>query len=162
MIRYTGHVAISLNINGEQREVVVRPADTLLRVLREQLGLTGTKLGCENGDCGACTVLLNVQPVKSCMLLAVEVEGDTITTIEGLTETPVQQSFLEEAGFQCGFCTPGMVLKTVSLLAKNPNPTEKEIREELEGNICRCTGYAKIVQAVKNACQTMEDASRTP
>jgi carbon-monoxide dehydrogenase small subunit len=151
MTRYTGHVAISLNINGEQREVVVRPADTLLRVLREQLGLTGTKLGCENGDCGACTVLLNGQPVKSCMLLAVEVEGDTITTIEGLTESPVQQSFLEEAGFQCGFCTPGFLLNAQALLNTHPNPEDETIRIWLEANLCRCTGYEGIARAIKSA-----------
>ena len=151
MIRYTGHIAIKLDINSEQREVVVRPADTLLRVLREQLGLTGTKLGCENGDCGACTVLLNGQPVKSCMLLAVEVEGEAITTIEGLKKTPVQQAFLEEAGFQCGFCTPGFLLNAQVLLNTHPNPDDEIIRTWLEANLCRCTGYEGIARAIKSA-----------
>jgi carbon-monoxide dehydrogenase small subunit len=157
MIHYKNHVAITLNINGEARKVVVRPADTLLRVLRENLGLRGSKLGCENGDCGACTVLVNGQPVKSCMLLAVEVEGEEIRTIEGMRATPTQEAFLAEAGFQCGFCTPGFILNTHALLESNPNPDDAKIRLWLESNLCRCTGYEGIERAVKSAIRNQGD-----
>lgn len=157
MIHYKNHVAITLNVNDEERKVVVRPADTLLRVLRENLGLRGSKLGCENGDCGACTVLVNGQPVKSCMMLAVEVAGENIRTIEGLTATATQDAFLKEAGFQCGFCTPGFLLNTHALLESDPNPNDDTIRIWLESNLCRCTGYEGIERAVKSAIQNTSD-----
>jgi len=148
MITYKHHAAISLRVNGATREVVVRPADTLLHVLREALGLTGTKVGCENGDCGACTVLLDGKPVKSCMVLAVEVEGAEITTIEGLSNTPIQKAFLAEAGYQCGFCTPGFIVNAYALLKAHPHPDPQTIRTWLDGNLCRCTGYEGIRRAI--------------
>lgn len=148
MISYTHFAAISLQVNGETREVVVRPADTLLHVLRGALGLTGTKVGCENGDCGACTVLLDGKPVKSCMVLAVEVEGIAITTIEGLSGTAIQQAFLEEGGYQCGFCTPGFIVSAYALLKAHPHPDPETIRMWMDGNLCRCTGYEGIQKAI--------------
>ncbi len=156
MITYRGHAAVKLSVNGEVREAVVRPADTLLHVLRDRLGLTGAKAGCENGDCGACTVLLDGKPVKSCMVLAVEAEGMEITTIEGLSDTPVQRAFLEEAGFQCGFCTPGFILNAHALLAAHPRPDRETIRDWLESNLCRCTGYEGIENAVASASAPRE------
>jgi len=153
MIHYKEYAAVKLRINGEDRKVVVRPADTLLRTLREHLGLRGSKLGCENGDCGACTVLVDGKPVKSCMILAVELEGRDILTIEGLSGTTSQEAFLKEAGFQCGFCTPGFVLNTHALLESDPNPDDATIRLRLESNLCRCTGYEGIERAVKSAAR---------
>ena len=155
MKELTGTVELVLNVNGEERRAAVRPGDTLLRVLREKLGLTGAKCGCENGDCGACTVLLNGQPVKSCMILAVECEGLPITTIEGLRDHPVQQAFMEENGFQCGFCTPGMIMNAVALLAAHPEPDEAADREWLQSNLCRCTGYEGIRNALARARQLL-------
>lgn len=151
MKHYSGHVAIQLVVNGESHEVVVRPADTLLRVLREKLGLTGTKIGCENGDCGVCTVLVNGKPVKSCMILAVEVEGGNITTIEGLKDPDVQKAFLEEGGFRCGFCTSGFLVNVHALLETEPEPDEATIREWMQSNLCRCTDYENIHRAVNAA-----------
>jgi len=152
---------IKLNINGEKRKVMVRPADTLLRVLREKLGLTGAKIGCENGDCGACTVLINGKPVKSCMTLALDVKDKEIITIEGLEETAIQEGFLEKAGFQCGFCTPGFLMNSYALLEKHDNPDDETIKEWLQSNLCRCTGYEGIREAVqyaiKNKNKTKED-----
>jgi len=146
---------IDLRINGEVREVVVEPRTTLLHVLREELGLTGTKEGCSAGDCGACTVLMDGKPVSSCLVLAVEAEGKEITTIEGLGQNgrihPLQQAFLDRHAVQCGFCTPGMILTSKALLDRNPLPTEGEVREAISGNLCRCTGYVKIVEAVLSA-----------
>ena len=156
MITYRGYAALKLSVNGEVREAVVRPADTLLHVLRDRLGLTGAKAGCENGDCGACTVLLDGKPVKSCMVLAVETEGLEITTIEGLSDTPVQRAFLEEAGFQCGFCTPGFILNAHALLAAHPSPDRETIRDWLESNLCRCTGYEGIENAIAAASAPRE------
>ena len=156
MKEYHGWTEIELTINGGSRKAVVKPADTLLKVLREQLGLQGPKLGCENGDCGACTVLADGVPVKSCMILAVECESTEITTIEGLKETPVQQAFVEEAGFQCGYCTPGFVLNMHSLLRHHPQPDEETAREWLESNICRCTGYENIEKALRTAVRKEE------
>ena len=158
MIHHKGYVSITLHVNGERREVIIRPADTLLRVLREQLGLTGTKIGCENGDCGACTVLINGKPIKSCMVLAVEVTDNEITTIEGLSETAIQEAFLEEGGFQCGFCTSGFLLNAYALLENHPEPDDNEIRLWLEGNLCRCTGYEGIKLAVKTAIKKKKDS----
>ena len=151
MKELTGTIELVLNVNGEERRAAVRPGDTLLRVLREKLGLTGAKCGCENGDCGACTVLLDGKPVKSCMILAVECEDAAVTTIEGLRDHPVQQAFAEENGFQCGFCTPGMILNAAALVAAHPEPDEATDREWLQSNLCRCTGYEGIRQALARA-----------
>ena len=153
MKELTGTAELVLNVNGEERRVAVRPGDTLLRVLREKLGLTGAKCGCENGDCGACTVLLDGKPVKSCMILAVECDGIPITTIEGLRDHPVQQAFMEENGFQCGFCTPGMILNAAALVEAHPEPDEAADREWLQSNLCRCTGYEGIRNALARARQ---------
>ncbi|NCC94439.1 MAG: (2Fe-2S)-binding protein, partial [Opitutae bacterium] len=139
-----GTVELILHVNGEERRTAVRPGETLLRVLREQLGLTGAKCGCENGDCGACTVLLDGRPVKSCMVLAVECDDTAITTIEGLRDHPVQKAFAEENGFQCGFCTPGQILNAAALLDAHPEPDEAADREWMQSNLCRCTGYEGI------------------
>jgi carbon-monoxide dehydrogenase small subunit len=151
MREYRGWTEITLTINGKPRKAVVKPAETLLKVLRERLGLQGSKLGCENGDCGACTVLADSIPVKSCMILAVECEEIELTTIEGLEETPTQQAFLQEAGFQCGFCTPGFILNMHSLLQHHPQPDAQTARAWLESNICRCTGYENIERALHRA-----------
>ncbi len=146
---------VALTVNGERREVEVEPRDLLVYVLRERLGLTGTNVGCDTSSCGACTVLVEGESVKSCTMLGVQAEGLEITTIEGLAANgelhPVQQAFHEHHGLQCGYCTPGMVMATVSLLAEQPRPSEEEIREALEGNLCRCTGYHNIVKAVQQA-----------
>lgn len=143
---------IRLTINGEEMELAVAPNLTLTDLLRYELGLTGTKKGCDVGDCGACTVILDGKPVNSCLVLAVQANGKSITTIEGV-ETgkglhPLQQSFIDHGSIQCGFCTPGMILSAKSLLEKNPHPNEAEVRRALSGNLCRCTGYQKIVEAI--------------
>ena len=151
MKELSGIAEIVLRVNGEERRAAVRPGDTLLRVLREKLGLTGAKCGCENGDCGACTVLLDGKPVKSCMILAVECEDAAVTTIEGLRDHPVQQAFAEENGFQCGFCTPGMILNAAALVAAHPETDEATDREWMQSNLCRCTGYEGIRNALAAA-----------
>src|SRR4029079_6278461 len=139
---------VTTTINGRQTEFLCEPRQTLLEVLRETLDLTGTKEGCSNGNCGACTVLMNGRPVVSCLVLAVEAEGAVLETIEGVAPAegldPVQQAFLENAALQCGICTPGFIMSTKALLHENPDPSEKEIRFYLSGNLCRCTGYDKI------------------
>jgi aerobic carbon-monoxide dehydrogenase small subunit len=141
-----------LKVNGEERVVVVEPRQTLLEILRNDLGLTGTKEGCGNGNCGTCTVLLDGKAVSSCLVLAVEAEGQEITTIEGLAQAgkihPLQQAFIEEGAIQCGFCSPGMILTAKAFLDSNPHPTEAQIRQAISGNLCRCTGYDKIVRAI--------------
>ena len=146
---------IAMTVNGAGREAEVEPRELLVYFLRETLGLTGTTVGCDTSSCGACTVLLDGESVKSCTLLAVQADGREVTTIEGLARNgalhPVQQAFHEQHALQCGFCTPGMVLATVSLLAESPSPSEDEIRLALEGNLCRCTGYHNIVKAVQAA-----------
>jgi aerobic carbon-monoxide dehydrogenase small subunit len=142
---------MTFRVNGEDRSVVVRPGDTLLHVLRRSLGLTGTKLGCENGDCGACTVQRDGVPIKSCYTLALDVADCEITTIEGLRETPVQRAFVDEYGFQCGYCTPGFVMNADALVRSRPDADDATMREWLESNICRCTGYETIERAVKKA-----------
>ncbi len=146
---------VSLAVNGVRHEVDLEPRELLVYVLRERLGLTGTNVGCDTSSCGACTVLLNGESVKSCTLLGVQADGMELTTIEGLADNgnlhPVQQAFHEQHGLQCGYCTPGMVMAAVSLLAENPDPSEDEIRHGLEGNLCRCTGYQNIVKAVRAA-----------
>lgn len=143
---------VSATINGDQVQFLCEPRQTLLEVLRDQLDLTGTKEGCSNGNCGACTVLLDGRPVTSCLVLAVEAEGTEIRTIEGVAcgghLDAVQQAFLEGAALQCGICTPGFIMQTEALLTENPHPSEEDVRFYLAGNLCRCTGYDKIVRAV--------------
>ena len=150
---------ITLNINGAKREVRVEPRALLVHVLRDTLDLTGTHVGCDTSQCGACTVLVDGRAIKSCAMLAVQAVGRQVTTIEALGGDglhPVQQAFWEKHGLQCGFCTPGMIMTAVDLLQRNPNPTEAEIRHGLEGNICRCTGYQNIVKAVQYAAENMK------
>ncbi|MCC7421775.1 MAG: (2Fe-2S)-binding protein [Planctomycetaceae bacterium] len=146
---------ISATINGKQEEFLCEPRQTLLEVLRDTLQLTGTKEGCSNGNCGACTVLMNGRPVVSCLVFAVEAEGAALETVEGVAPNDglhaIQKAFLENAALQCGICTPGFIMSTKALLAENPNPSEEEIRFFLAGNLCRCTGYDKIVRAVQDA-----------
>ena len=149
---------ISVNVNGKPQERDVEPRTLLVHFLREQLGLTGTHIGCETTICGACTVHLDGRAVKSCTMFAVQVDGRNVTTVEGLAADaehlhPVQTGFWEEHGLQCGYCTPGMIMTTSALLAENPNPSEAEIRHAIEGNICRCTGYQQIVNAVQHAAK---------
>jgi carbon-monoxide dehydrogenase small subunit len=150
---------VNARINGEDYELYTDPHRTLLEVVRDTIGLTGTKEGCGTGDCGACTVLLDGKPVNSCLVLAPEVDGQEVTTIEGLASEgrlhPVQQAFVSESGLQCGICTPGMVMSAVALLRRNPEPTETEIRYAIAGNLCRCTGYDKIVRAIEVAAGAM-------
>jgi carbon-monoxide dehydrogenase small subunit len=145
---------IRLIVNGQPYEVAVKPSDSLLHVLRDKLGLKGTKNGCNVGDCGACTVLIDGKPVRSCLMLAVKARGKEITTIEGLADAngalhPLQKAFVEHGAIQCGFCTPGMILTAKALLDENPQPSEEEIRNSMAGNLCRCTGYTKIIEAIK-------------
>lgn len=146
---------IHLVVNGEEEELEVPSNMTLLKMLREILGLTGSKNGCSTGECGACTVLMNGEPVRSCLVLAVEADGSEIITIEGLAKDanliPLQQKMIEKGAIQCGFCTPGMVITAYALLQRNPHPTEEEIREAISGNVCRCTSYAEIIAAIKEA-----------
>jgi aerobic carbon-monoxide dehydrogenase small subunit len=146
---------IGITVNGARREAEVEPRQLLVYFLREGLGLTGTTVGCDTSSCGACTVLIDGESVKSCTVLAVQADGSEVTTIEGLADNgafhPVQAAFHEHHGLQCGYCTPGMVLATVSLLEETPDPSEEEIRLALEGNLCRCTGYQNIVKAVRAA-----------
>ena len=146
---------ISLTINGEFEQVDVPSEMTLLQMLREKLALTGTKNGCNAGECGSCTVLLNNEPVNSCMVLAVECQGGSIMTVEGLAQDgvldPVQQTIMEHGGVQCGYCTPGILISARALLDRSPDPSEEDIREALVGNLCRCTGYLRIVDSVKDA-----------
>ena len=146
---------VSITVNGEEHGLELEPRELLVYVLRERLGLTGTNVGCDTSSCGACTVLIDGESVKSCTVLGVQADGAEITTIEGLAENgalhSVQEAFAEHHGLQCGYCTPGFVLATVSLLADIPQPTEEQIRHALEGNLCRCTGYHNIVRAVQAA-----------
>jgi len=150
---------IHLTVNGEPYEIDVEPRKTLLWVLREQLRLTGTKEGCGTGDCGACTVIVNGRTVNSCLVLGVEADGSDITTIEGLAKDgrlhPIQQAFVDYGAVQCGFCTPGMILSAKVLLDETPNPTEEDVRAGIAGNLCRCTGYTKIVEAILAAAEHM-------
>jgi carbon-monoxide dehydrogenase small subunit len=152
-------IHVETTINGEPMEFLANPGESLLDALRNTLNLTGTKEGCGSGDCGACTVIIDGRMTCSCLVLAVEAGGHEITTIEGIAQGdtlhPIQQKFLENAALQCGFCTPGFIVATKALLDKNPNPTETEIRFWLAGNLCRCTGYDKIVRAVQDAAAEM-------
>jgi aerobic carbon-monoxide dehydrogenase small subunit len=146
---------IAITVNGLRHEAEVEPRELLVYFLRETLGLTGTNVGCDTSSCGACTVLIDGESVKSCTMLAVQADGSEVTTIEGLADNgtlhPMQQAFHEQHGLQCGYCTPGMIMAAVSLLEEHPNPSEEEIRAGLEGNLCRCTGYQNIVAAVRQA-----------
>lgn len=148
-----------LNVNGKVHEVFIEPSKTLLEVLRGELGLTGTKNGCDDGNCGACTVIMEGKAVKSCLILVPQARGKEILTIEGLGDEknlhPLQQAFIDHFAVQCGFCTPGMILAAKALLEENPKAGEEEIREGLHGNICRCTGYVKIVEAIESARDSM-------
>ncbi len=149
MQEIVGTTIISLHINGENREIVAKPSDILLHSLREQLGLTGAKPGCENGDCGSCTVLIDDYPIKSCLMLTVEAIGKKIVTIEGLKNAPIQKAFVENWGFQCGYCTSGFLMVCHALAKHNPNADDDTIAEWLQSNICRCTGYEEIEKAIK-------------
>jgi len=157
------HVKITVNVNGTTHESEVEPRTLLVHYVREALGLTGTNVGCDTSSCGACSLHVNGEAVKSCTMLAVQADGADILTIEGLAQNgemhPMQKAFMENHGLQCGYCTPGMVMAATSFLKENPNPTEREVRIGLEGNLCRCTGYHNIVQAVL-ACAATTGASQ--
>jgi len=146
---------VRLTVNGKAYELDVQPGETLLELIREDLGLTGTKEGCGLGECGACTVIMDGKTVNSCLVLAAEADGKQITTIEGLADGdrlhPVQQAFIDHGGLQCGFCTPGMIMSAKALLDENQNPSDEEIRKGISGNLCRCTGYTKIIESIKAA-----------
>jgi aerobic carbon-monoxide dehydrogenase small subunit len=144
---------IQLNVNDDVRTVTVRSGDTLLYTIREKLGLTGAKPGCLNGDCGACTIIVDGWPMKSCLMMAVEGPGKQITTIEGLINTPIQQAFVEQFAFQCGYCTPGFIMNCHSLIKKKPDGDDSTIKEWLESNICRCTSYIEIEKAIKSVLE---------
>jgi carbon-monoxide dehydrogenase small subunit len=154
-----GETVVRLTINGEERRAIAEPRTLLVDFIRHELGLTGTHVGCEQGVCGACTVRMDGELARSCLLFAVQADGATIETVEGLSAGeelhPVQQAYHEKHGLQCGYCTPGLLLASVDLLERNPNPSEAEIREYLAGNICRCTGYVGIVAAVYEAARTL-------
>jgi carbon-monoxide dehydrogenase small subunit len=163
-IRRVERTMVSLTVNGAPHHVAVRPYDVLLDVLREQLNLTGTRRGCDMGTCGCCTVIVEGRPVLSCLLLVQEAEGREIVTIEGIGDPqaaealhPVQEAFVQTGGSQCGFCTPGFIMSAVSLLEKVPDPSEEQIREAISGNICRCTGYLAIIEAVKIAGRVLRE-----
>ncbi|MBI4288315.1 MAG: (2Fe-2S)-binding protein [Chloroflexi bacterium] len=151
---------IELNVNGETHTLAVEPQRTLLEVLRDNLGLTGAKRGCDQGYCNACTVLVDGKAVNSCLILAVRAQGKRITTIEGLSHNgrmhPLQEAFVNRGAIQCGFCTPGMVLTAKALLDANPDPSEMQIRRAISGNLCRCTGYVKVVEAIKEAARVLK------
>ena len=156
---------IQFLVNGEPYEIVVQTNTLLVDVLRDTIGLTGTKKGCGEGDCGACTVLLDGEPILSCLTLAVSCQGRRIETIEGLAQKgilhPLQQAFIEKGAVQCGFCTPGMILSAKALLIRNPEPTQEEIKQGMAGNLCRCTGYKKIIEAVETAGRTLREEERS-
>jgi carbon-monoxide dehydrogenase small subunit len=162
----TRKIAVQATINGEELEFLCEARQSLLEVLRENLGLTGAKEGCNNGNCGACNVIVDGVLVNSCLVLAVEIDGHSVTTIEGIAQPdalhPLQQQFLESEALQCGVCTPGFILAAKALLDQNPDPTEQEVRRWLAGNLCRCTGYDKIVRAVLKAAAVMRTADANP
>ncbi len=156
MLQVTQKTLIELNVNGEMKTVAVRPSDTLLYSLREGLGLTGAKSGCDNGDCGTCTVIVDNIPIKACIMLAVEAVGHKITTVEGLRNAPIQNAFLETFAYQCGFCTPGFIMNCHALVTNHPKADDEMIHEWLESNLCRCTGYEEIKDAVKSVLNTSQ------
>ena len=160
------NVPVNVTVNGTTYAREVEPRDLLVYFIREDLGLTGTHVGCDTSQCGACTILLDGRPVKSCTMFAPQVDGRNLTTIEGLAQngklTPLQEAFWNEHGLQCGFCTPGFIMTATALLQSNPKPTEEQIRKGLEGNLCRCTGYANIVKAVQTASAAMASQTVTP
>ena len=152
---------LKITVNGDPYHLLVETHRTLLQVLRDDIGLTGTRNGCDLGECGACTVLLNGEPINACLLLAHEADGQEVLTIEGLAQGknlhPIQKAFIEQGAIQCGFCTPGMIMATKALLDQNPNADHSEIKEALKGNLCRCTGYVKIIEAVETAQQLLKE-----
>ena len=152
---------LQLTVNGEGKQILVEPYSSLLDTLRDEIRLTGTKKGCDEGDCGACTVFLNGKPVTSCMVLAHSAHDADVITIEGLGNfddmNPVQQAFVDHGGLQCGFCIPGLIMSAIAFLKENPNPTEEDVRFGIGGNLCRCTGYSKVVEAVLAAAQNIND-----
>jgi aerobic carbon-monoxide dehydrogenase small subunit len=156
---------IQLLVNNESYEIVVQTNSLLVDVLRDTVGLTGTKKGCGEGDCGACTVLLDGEPILSCLTLAVSCQGRRIETIEGLSQKgllhPLQQAFIDQGAVQCGYCTPGMILSAKALLTRNPEPSQNEIKQGMAGNLCRCTGYKKIIEAVETAARTLREEVRS-
>jgi carbon-monoxide dehydrogenase small subunit len=158
-------ISVRLNVNGVEHQLEVEPRLLLVHALRENLGLTGTHIGCDTSNCGACTVHLDGKAVKSCTVLAAQADGAEVTTIEGLAPEgglhPVQEAFWNDHGLQCGYCTPGMIMASVALLAENPNPTEDEVRHGLEGNLCRCTGYHNIIKAVLDAAKSKGSSIET-
>jgi aerobic carbon-monoxide dehydrogenase small subunit len=162
-----GELHVALEVNGEHREVDVEPRRLLVQVIREDLGLTGTHVGCDTSQCGACTVHVDGRAVKSCTMLAVQADGVSVTTIEGVVGadgalSPLQNAFWEKHGLQCGFCTPGMIMAAADLLKTNRDPSEEEIRHAIEGNICRCTGYHNIVLAIREAARVMREGAGAP
>ncbi|MFC1742566.1 (2Fe-2S)-binding protein [Candidatus Riflebacteria bacterium] len=151
---------ISINLNDELLTVDVEPNDTLLEVLRDKLGIKSTKVGCDRGDCGTCTVLLDGKSVRSCLVLAIEVDGQSVTTVEGLCReapTELQKAFVEQNSFQCGFCEPGIVMSATELLRNNPSPNQKEVQEAIAGNLCRCTGYQSIIDAILSVSKNSKE-----
>ena len=156
-------VPVDLTVNGKTHTVLVEPRTTLADALRQEAGLTGTHLACEHGVCGACTVLADGEPVRSCLMLAIQAQGVSVTTVEGMASNgsmhPIQEAMWDAHSFQCGFCTPGFVMSAAALLAENPSPTETEVREELSGNLCRCTGYQSIIDGVMLAAARMRGES---
>ncbi len=159
-------VPVTITVNGEKRTAEVEPRRLLVHFIREDLQLTGTHVGCDTTSCGACTIHWNGTPVKSCTVFAVQADGDEISTVEGLEQGgklhPIQEGFWEEHGLQCGFCTPGMMMTSVDLLSRNPNPSELEIRQAISGNLCRCTGYTNIIKSIQNAAAKMSDTAEAP
>jgi aerobic carbon-monoxide dehydrogenase small subunit len=157
---------VSITVNGEKREADIEPRLLLVHFLRENLSLTGTHIGCDTSNCGACAVMLDGKAVKSCTVFAVQADGKDVMTVEGLAKGgklhPIQEGFWEKHGLQCGYCTPGMMMASIALLQKNPNPTEDEIRRGISGNLCRCTGYVKIVEAVQYAAEKMRQQVAVP
>ena len=156
---------VSFNLNGKDVDVLVEPRELLIHVLREQLRLTGSHIGCETSHCGACTIDINGESIKSCTFLAVQAQGATLITVEGLAKGgelhPVQQAFTDEHGLQCGFCTPGMLMRSYRFLQENPDPTEQEIRHGMSGNLCRCTGYQNIIKSVQKAAVDLQEQKTT-
>ncbi|HBZ09542.1 MAG TPA: (2Fe-2S)-binding protein [Bacillus bacterium] len=157
MFHGKGKSVKQFHVNGETREAIIRSGDTLLQTLRGQMGLSGAKPACENGDCGACTVLVDGKPMHSCLILSIEALNKPLLTIEGLKDSPIQKAFVEKWAIQCGYCTPGFVLKCHALLQNHPNASDERIEEWLESNLCRCTGYAEIKEAIKSVLNAEEN-----